>query len=291
TPLTQGDPWNTGVPWRVVQRPDNLIEDFTLKEFTARMRVEVNNLFPAGTSAFLSLYYLDPYLGLQVRGRVPIDSTGHGLVELTDLPPGRYQTLLEVDGTVPRDLQYQYRRLVGIEAYTAIMDDPVRQHERGAIWSVDLTLKAPHMPGRYVGQVLVVDTEHHQALGWFPFEFSVGQPALSVTAKATELTIGQPGVVVLQLRDGATNQPVTGNITVNGQRFASFNGLVTVPVTPGDSKVVLNIEANLPAYQFLKTQLAVPARTAWNLHPLGLDPVEQLAAWRQKVTSELSHNP
>ncbi|MGE5673165.1 MAG: S8 family serine peptidase, partial [Mycobacterium leprae] len=39
TPLTQGDPWNTGVPWRVVQRPDNLIEDFTLKEFTARMRV------------------------------------------------------------------------------------------------------------------------------------------------------------------------------------------------------------------------------------------------------------
>ena len=39
------------------------------------------------------------------------------VIELEKVPSGFYQVFVQYHGAAPRDLRYQYRRLVAVEAY------------------------------------------------------------------------------------------------------------------------------------------------------------------------------
>ncbi|HEY3367446.1 MAG TPA: S8 family serine peptidase [Symbiobacteriaceae bacterium] len=286
--LTLNNPaeaWSASVPWQVEQKT-LVIEDFALQQFTAYMRVEINNPVPASADLNLSLSYLDK-TGWQLWGQSAAQPNGHEVIEKRNLAPGRYQALAIQDGSVDQPVQYQYRRLMGIEAFQAFTDDTNRRHNRGDVWMPNLTIHAPHLPGRYTGQLLLWDADRDVTVGWFPFEVSVGQPALAVTPMAAQLTRGKRSDVVLELRDSRTGSLTDGTLTVNGRLFTSRAGQVVVPEVPDGSTQVLDIEADLPQYQFMKQRITLPVQDDWGFHPVGIDISGENMLWHRKLTSQM----
>lgn len=284
TPLKNG---TVEEGWQVVKGSRSLVEEFTLNGYASRMRVETSSPVPADLDLSLYLYYLDPGEGWVLRGQSANEGTSREVIEVQDLQPGRYQTLAVANGAVSDTYQYQYRRSTGLEEYEmASLDDPTVRAP-GESWEVDLSIRAPSQPGRYMGYVLLRDAAKNQTLGWYPVEVSVGQPALQVEPMVAQLQRGQPSTVVLELRNGDTGRLADAAITVNGKRFTSRNGQVTVPVTPAGSVEELQVTADDPAYQFLETEIRLPVRSQWGMLPVGQDQSTGLTWWREKVLSQL----
>lgn len=287
TRLEPAQTWNRGVTWRVERSLENKVEDFTLREFTSRMRVEVDSPIPAAAELTLYVYYLDPVEGWRLRGRTSEKTGTKWAVELTNLPAGRYAVHVDAAGSAGPVPQFQYRRLMAVEGYHFTVSDAPRRRQSGESWNVALTLRSPLMPGRYLAQVLLRDTENGATLGWFPLEVSVGEPALRVEPMVSQLRRGQPGSVVLEVLGSAGGQPPAGTLLVNQVRYVIRSGRVTVPVTPEGDRLTLDIRAELPGYQFYRQTITLPVRDSWGQHPIGIDPAEELGAWRNKVTSQL----
>lgn len=285
--LQEGTSWAAGVPWRVEKRTQSIVEDFTLREATSYMRVETDNVIPADVDLDLYLYHLGSS-GWRLMGQSVQKGTSREAIELTNLPSGRYQVHAYISGNVPAGVQHHYRRLMAVEGFHAFTDDPERRRERNEAWSPTLTLRAPSTPGRYLGQILLRDTENKRVLAWMPFEVSVGQPALGVEPLVTQLVQGQRGNVVLEIRDGATGKLADAPVLVNGQRYISRGGQVRIPVLPSGSELVLDVEVNAAAYQFFRRRITIPVRQQWGDHPLGIDSHEENSIWRRKVQSQLS---
>jgi subtilisin family serine protease len=283
--LDSKDPWNKGQPWKVIKGAQNP-EEFTLKEFTSAMRLEIDNPVPSDVDLNLTLYYLDRD-GWKPRGQSLSVGTSHESIPLTNLPVGRYQAVLLINGSTPADLQYQYRRLVAVEGYNLHVDDQVKRRERNDSWTANLTIAAPPTPGRYSAQVLIKDTEHGQTLGWYPLEVSVGEPALQVEAMTSQLLRDKPSTTVLELRDSRTGKLTDATVTVNGQRFLSRYGQVVVPVTPSDAVQTLSVQVDAPGYQFVRKEIQLPVRESWGMHPLGIDSTQEFSNWRRKIMSQL----
>jgi subtilisin family serine protease len=280
-----------GVAWRVEKSLENKVEDFTLREFASRMRLEVDSPIPSETTISLSLYYLDPRDGWQLRGRAEAGSNGKGFLEVANLPTGKYAVHVDVNAASGVSPQFQYRRLMAVEGYNLIVTDPIRRHERNGSWTTEVTILAPSTPGRYTGQVLIRDTEKNVTLGWYPLELSVGQPVLAIEPMVAQLARGRPGQVTLELRDTQTGRLVNGTVTVNGVRYLSQDGRVAVPVTPSGVTHRLEIIADLPAYQFVRRQVDLPVQNSWGLHPLGIDLSEEFSLLRRKLTTQLFGSP
>jgi subtilisin family serine protease len=284
--LSRAGATTQSVPWQVVQRLQSTVETFTLNQFTSEMQVEISNPVPSNTDLTLHLYRLDTNRGWELRGQSANPGTSNELIQLTYLPAGTYRVL--VTGSSDTSLTFQYRRLVGSDDLNLSVQDSPRRHERGDTWSPTLTVEAPEQPGRYVGHVLLRDTERKRILGWYPIEVSVGQPAVRIQPLVTPLTVGKSGTVVLELRDSRTNQLVLdGAVTVNGLHYLSHKGQVVVPITPRASVQVLEVEANLPAYQFVRERMTLPVRADWGNYPLGFDSSEENTSWWRKVLGQL----
>jgi subtilisin family serine protease len=287
TPLEGTTSWNAGIPWRVERKSQNLVEDFTLKEFAAQMRVEIHNPVPSGVDLDLYLYHLHPVDGWRLLAESVAKGTGPEVIELANLPSGRYQVLAVVRGEAPISLQYQYRRLMAIEGYHVKADDTIRKRARGEGWTVNLTLTAPKVPGRYLGQILLRDTEQNQIIGWYPFEVSVGQPALRVDPMVSQLVRGEAGSLVLELRNPTSGALVDASLTVNGRYHTSIRGQIAVPVTAAGSVFELDLQGDVPGYQFFSQRITVPVKPFRGLFPFGIEIGEELTAWRRKVMSQL----
>jgi len=273
--------------WRVVDGSRSLVEEFTLNEPVSRMRLEISSPVPADLDPNLYLYYLDPQEGWVIRGQSAAPGVSWETIEVLDLQPGRYQVLALLSGKSPDSYHFQYRRLTGIDNVDLIaMDDP-EERPPGESWSVDLKIYAPSQPGRYVGHILLRDTERNETLAWYPVEVSVGQPALSVEPMVAQLRQGQPSTVVLELRDGETRRLTDATITVNGRRYTSRNGRVTLSIVPEGSVAVLEVAADDPNYQFLRTEIRLPVRAQWGILPVGREQQSTLSWWRRKVLSQL----
>jgi len=274
-------------PWRVVQQI-NLIEDFTLNEAVGLMRVEISNPVPAGLDLDLDLYRYDPASdgGYTLVRQSATRGSSREAIEIANLPAGRYQVNVTANGLLPRSLQYQYRRLMAVEGYQITVEDPVRKHDLGDTWSPTLIIDAPRSPGRYVGTLLVRDTERKEVLGWIPFAVSVGQPALSVEALEPQLILGQSSEVVLEVRDRQSGTLTDAILTVDGQQYSTRNGRASVGVMSSVSEVVLRVEVNQPAYQYLRTEIRLPVRAGRAPHPIGPDRGEEDAIWHRKVISQ-----
>lgn len=286
TRTTGAAPGNGSIPWRLVQRLDSTVEIFTLNEFTNQLQVEISNPVPGDTDLALYLYRQDTNRGLELRGVSAVSGSSNEVVQLAYLPAGTYRAV--VTGSGDTSLTFQYRRLMATDNLNLTVDDTVRRHERGDVWSPTLTIKAPTEPGRYVGYILLRDTEQKRVIGWYPIEVSVGQPTLRVEPMVTPLTIGKPGRVVLELRDSRTGQlsPQVA-VTVNGQQYLSENGRVSVPVTPSAAPQVVDVEANVPAYQFVKERITLPVKDSWGNYPIGPDSGEENTSWWRKITGQL----
>lgn len=271
-----------GQPWRV-QRGLNLIDSFTLGTTAARFRLDLDNILPDSADLGLTIYRIgDSWSWTQTtRG------TGPKVLEYSNLPPGQYQVFVSGSGNLPPNLQYQYRRLVASQAYHLSINEEPRRRDRGQSWSVPLTIYAPTIPGRYTGQVVLVDTENGKTIAWYPIEVSVGQPTLSVEPLAGQLRTGEAGTVVLELRNSQTQALVDGTVTVNGQRYAVRGGRVTVPVRPQGLTETLVVEADLPAYQYYRQEIQVPVQRGLSSHPTGVDGSAENSLWRRKVESLL----
>lgn len=286
--------WTASLPWRVVPKQSQLIETFTLREFTSELLLEVGNPtrsdlnVPLGTTVdlSLSLYRVLPQGGVELRGQSTKPGQNNEIIRQRFLPAGTYQVVVTTGTTLP--VQFQYRRLLGVDGLNLQVQDEARRHGVGDVWTPTMTIKAPTSPGRYTGYLLLRDTEQKQILAWYPIEVSVGQPSLSVQPLTTQLSKGRPGTVVLELRNSQTAALLSDiPITVNGQRFLSRNGQISVPVTPQADTMVLDVEADVPGYQFVKTQLRLPVKDAWGVYPLGIDQNEENSSWRRKVTTQL----
>jgi len=281
--------WNMDTPWRVERTHRTILEDFTLKHYVGQMRVEISNVVPSNADVNLYLYHFDPNRGVQVRGQSVTAGTSNEVIELLNLPEGRYQVIAVVaspgDDSYP--MRYQYRRLMGVDVYNVTTVDAVRRHGVGEIWNTQLRIEAPTTPGRYYGHLLVRDTEQKKTLGWIPFEVSVGQPALSVQAMSAQLVRNRASKVVLELREAGTGRLTDGTVLVNGLRYISRNGQVSVPVTPVGPAQVLDVEVDLPAYQFTQQRLTLPVRDIAGVYPFGTDSGEENGSWRRKVLSQM----
>ncbi|MDF2626305.1 MAG: putative serine protease [Symbiobacteriaceae bacterium] len=286
--------WNASLPWRVVPKQSQLIETFTLREFTSELLLEVGNPTrsdrnePLGSAVdlSLSLYRVLPQGGVELRGQSTKPGQNNEVVRQRFLPAGTYQVVVTTGTTLP--VQFHYRRLVGVEGYNLQVNDESRRHGVGDVWTPTITIKAPAAPGRYTGWLVLRDTDQNQILAWYPIEVSVGQPALTVQPMAAQLSKGRPGTVVLEVRNSETRALLSDiSMTVNGQRYLSRNGQISVPVTPQADSMVVDVEADVPGYQFVKAQLRLPVKDAWGVYPLGIDKNEENSSWRRKVTTQL----
>lgn len=269
-------------PWRVVHQL-RFIDEFTLSSPIGMARFEVADALPESADLDLTLYRLDPVAGWQAYRWSATPGTGREVIEARDLPPGRYQVFVGIDGAAPTGLQYQYRRLMAGEGYhLAVTDESIRR-ERGQSWEVPLRIYAPSSSGRYLGYAVLTDTEKGQTVAWLPIEVSVGQPALRIEPMVAPLVPGKEGQVVLELRDGSSGRLVDGTVVVNGQRFVSRNGQVAVPVKPMATPLTLQVEANLASYQYYRQEIRLPVANLWLAHPQGVESPGLNDAWRQKV--------
>lgn len=262
-------------PWTVV-RETGVIDSFTLSTTAALLRLEVDDILPASTNLVISLYR---------RGEsdpVATSPANFGPVLLYNLRPGQYQVF--VTGAQATGVQYQYRRQVAPLAYNLGLKDANARHERGQSWSVPLTVYAPNIPGRYKGQVVLVD-DKGDTVAWIPVEVSVDQPSLTVSPLVSQLQVGETGTVVLEVRDSATQALVEGTVTVNGRRYLARRGRVTVNLRPADLVEKLQIEIDLPKYQFYRNEIQVPVQKTRAAYPTGIDTSPENSLWRRKVES------
>lgn len=264
-------------PWEVISDLDG-IDTFTLPITAAWVRLEIDNALPANADLGLFLYR-----GAQVVWPSAHPGQNREVIEFPNLPPGQYSVFVTNAGPAPDDLKYHYRRQVAPLAYNLSLKDEPRRRERGQIWTLPLTVYAPTVPGRYKGQVILRDMENGDHVAWLPIEVSVSQPTLSVTPLVSQLRMGEPGVVVLEVRDSKTQALVDGTVTVNGQRYLSQGGRVTVSVRPTESVQKLQVEIDLPSYQYFSREVQVPVRNTWGAHPTGVDTSPENAKWRLKA--------
>lgn len=277
--LTEQD---LSVPWKVV-RQTGRIDEFTLPSNVARLRLEIANVMPAQGGEHLWLYRYERDRGWQPYW-VAHSSGGGMVIELERVPAGYYRVFVQYDGSVPSDLRYQYRRLVAVEAYGIGAQDDGARRERGASWEVPLTFYTPVKAGRYYGCVILLDEETGASLAWLPVEVSVGESELSVTARASRLLVDRPGTVVLELKDAATGAPVDGVITVDGRRYRSRQGTVTVTVKPSSAVHALRVEADLPGYRPFSREIRLPVHQVWLGPPVvGGARAEEHAEWRSRA--------
>lgn len=269
------------VPWKVV-RETGRIDEFTLPSSVARLRLEIDNMTPARGGERLWLYRYERDRGWQPYWTAQ-NSGGRMVIELEKVPSGFYQVFVQYDGAAPRDLRYQYRRLVAVEAYGLSARDETARRERGATWEVPLAFYPPHSPGRYHGYVILLDEEAGTSLAWLPVEVSVGQPELAVTPLAPRLRIGEPSTVVLEVKDAATGAPVDGVVSVDGRLYRSRQGRVTVTVKPYSTVHTLRVEADLPGYRFYSAEIRLPAHQVWLGHPVGSDARTEHTEWRRRA--------
>jgi len=277
--LTEQD---LSLPWQVVRQVGR-IDEFTLATGAARLRLEIANLLPASARVRLWLYRYERGQGWQPYWQASSGSGGGQHIELQNVPPGYYQVFVLYDGAIPHDLLYQYRRLVAVEAFGIGSRDQVARHERSSTWNVPLTFYTPVTPGRYHGYVILVDESTGESLAWLPLEATVGLGEIEVTTRVPRLVRNQTGTVVLELRDKATGEPVDGVVTVDGRRYRSRGGQVTVTVKPVLSVHTLQVEADLPGYQFYTATLRLPVQDAWLSHPTGTEPETEYEAWRSRA--------
>lgn len=286
--LTRND---TSQPWKVISHRST-VDDFTVSEWVWRMRIEIANPVTRefGPEPDLDLF-LDRIDSTTPRGLVTVaqartKGSAREVIEVRDLPPGRYIVSAIANGSVPRSLQYQYRRLMGIEGFHLSVEDPVRRHETRDTWTARVTVQAPASPGRYTGYLLLRDTEKDDTITWLPFEVSVGQPGVSVEALVPQLTSGRTSTVILELRDIRSGQLLDGTLEVNGQRFSTRSGRAIVPVEPAGTMHTLKVEVNLPKYAYFTRGILLPVASAWAPHPVGVGPAQENSLWRRKIISQ-----
>ncbi|MBP2019973.1 subtilisin family serine protease [Symbiobacterium terraclitae] len=270
------------VPWRVVRQAGR-IDEFTLSASVARLRLEIANVLPASAQVHLWLYRYDRERGWHPYWQATGTNRDGLVIELQNVQAGFYHVFVQHDGPVPRDLQYQYRRLVAVEAFGIGARDEVDRRERGARWEVPLTFYTPATPGRYHGYVILLDEETGDSVAWLPLEVSVGLAELKVTPLVSRLQLNQAGTVVLELQDAASGAPVDGVVTVDGRRYRSRQGRVTVAVKPTSTVHTLRVEADLPGYQFYSAEFPLPVQQVWLSHPAGTEPATEHEAWRSRA--------
>ncbi|HWI60439.1 MAG TPA: S8 family serine peptidase [Symbiobacteriaceae bacterium] len=289
------NPWNQSVPWKTQPKVRVVAETFTLPEFVTDLRVEVDNPVrsdlsiptSADTDLSLSVYYRrDASSPWELRGTSAEPGEAHELVRLSWVSAGTYQVVVTSNTDEP--LNYQYRRLIGADRYQVQVQDEPRRRAINDVWTVPVTIKAPTEPGRYTGYFLIRDTEAKQVLAWYPFEVSVGQPALRVRPLVSQLTRGGQSPVVFEVKDGQSGAPLSNiALTVDGTRYVSRNGQISVPVTPAGDAQSFDVTADVPGYQFFKERYALPVKDAWGAYPIGIDKNEENLSWRRKIMNQL----
>ncbi|HWI53276.1 MAG TPA: S8 family serine peptidase [Symbiobacteriaceae bacterium] len=286
--------WSQSVPWRTEIKRSNVVDTFVTREETHDLQIEISNPVrndlnvPAASDPDLSLYLyrIRDDGSLELKGTSVHPGNSHEILQLSNVPAGGYRVV--VTSASDEAVQFQYRRLMGVHQFHVRTQDEPRQRAAGDGWTSALTIKAPDTPGRYTGYLLVRDTSQQRILGWYPFEVSVGQPVLSIRPMDAQLTGGRAGNVVFEIRDPRTSKLLSGaTVTVNGQRYLSVAGQVSVPVVPEGKTHTIEVEADIPAFQYFKERFTLPVRDAWGLYPLGIDQNEENANWRRKVTNQL----
>lgn len=234
-----------------------LIDSFDLRFFTSLLKLEV-----AGADLKVELW----------RGEQVVAAGRNGF-EAQNLPVGRYLVLVESERELP-DPRFQYRRLVGVDNVNLLVDDPPRQRNRGQSWTAPLTIRAPVQPGRYVGQVLIQDTQGGGVLQWFPVEVQVGLPGLAVSAMAGSLNQTGPGHVTFEVREVATGRLADVPVTIGGRRYQTTGGRVAVPLTAPTGLLTVPVVIDTPGYAYLRTTVALHVPPSWSGLPIGADPQE-----------------
>lgn len=274
-------------PWRVMNKLYQ-IDDFTLPSTAGLLLLEIENVVPAQSDLDILLYRYDISTGWQRFWSARTAQAGRERLQYANLPGGRYRVYVQHNGTAPSEIQYQYRRSVSSQAYQLSITEPAHRRTAGQTWEVPMTIYSPTSPGRYVGDVVLYDADSGESLVWYPIEISVGQPSLRVEPMVAQLQQNKAGRVVLEVRDGETGQLVDAAVTVNGQRYQTRKGQVSVPVYPTSSVQSLAVTVDLPSYQYFSKEIKVPVGTGGAAVPAGGDAGEQeKESWRRKLEALL----
>ncbi len=273
-------------PWKVLQKLYQ-IDEFTIKAQAGAALFEVQDILPSDGDIDIWLYRYDSTKGWQRYWSSQEREPGQERMLLKNLPGGRYQVFAVYNGTPPASLRYQYRRSIFTDNYQLAAKDTIRRREAGQSWSVPVTVYTPESPGRYLGFVILTNEETNELVYAYPLELSVGQPSIKVEPMVAQLRQNVPGSITLEVRDALTHRLVDGTLRVNGQRYQTTRGRATVTVRPTGSVQTLQVEADLPGYQFYRETLRIPVGTEWATYPFGVDTSPEESIWRRKVESLL----
>jgi len=271
-------------PWRVMQKL-HLIDEFSIKAQAGAALFEVQDILPAGGDIDLWLYRYDTTKGWQVYWSSQKREPGQERMFLRNLPGGRYQVFAVFNGTPPSGLRYQYRRSLFTDNYQLMARDTVRRRDAGQSWNVPVTVYTPTSPGRYLGYLVLTNQETGEFIFAYPLDLSVGLPSVRVTPMVSQLRSGHSGSVTLELRNAQSNRLIDGTLTLNGQRYQTTGGRTAITVRPTGSEQVLQVEVDLPGYQFYQERIQVPVHGNWPNYPFGIDTSTEESTWRRKVES------
>jgi len=237
------------------------IDEFTTSGLTGLLLLEIEDVYPASSDLDIILYRYDVSTGWRRFWSAQNASPGGETLSYANLPAGRYRVFVQHNGQPPPDLQYQYRRRAAPQAYSLSITEPARRRVTGQTWQVPMTIYAPTRPGRYVGYVLLSDANTGESLTWYPVEVSVGEPELEVRPMVAQLTSGTPGTVVFEVRERETGRLVDTVLTVDGKRYLTRNGRVSVPVVPSGPLLQLDVEVDMAGYQPYRATIPVAVAT------------------------------
>lgn len=260
------------------------VEEFTLNQPAGPVRIEAQAVLPLRAQVGLRLLRrTDAGVWEVVRRRPPSTDPVIGL-EIPSLLPGNYMVYVDSDSNNP---QLQYQRTVFYEGLQVRTADPPRRRARGDRWMSTLEIDVPSQPGRYLGHVLLRDTENDRTLAWLPVEVSVGQPALLVRPLDPHLRVGAAGYLQFEVLDAASGKGLDGPVLVDGRRYMAENGRVEMTLVPPAASFTLPVEVDLPGYQPFTGRFSFGARTQPGSVPVTATPEQENSPARQKVQSLL----
>lgn len=194
-------------PSRVYSRAGQ-VDTFTLADTVPLARFQVQPVQPARAEFGLRLRRFNEGSGRYEDLRVvPILGAPVRILEVRDLPPGQYEVYVDADGS---DQRFEYWRAFFYPGLGVRSTDTPRLHPRGDVWAVDLEIDVPTAPGRYVGHLLLHNSETDRVLTWLPIEISVGQPPLLVRPLNPYLTVGRPGHLTFEVLSPGAGYQWTG---------------------------------------------------------------------------------
>lgn len=179
------------------------------------------------------------------------------LLDVDNPPAGRY-ALFVFGAQIPgKRASFDIATTTWANPSQVTVDDRQVFRATNEQWTVPYSIKVPKTPGRYLAQVAIYDATNRYVVTSVPIHINYVDTLVTARAAPKLLVAGQPTTVTIVLRNAVTHTPVDGPLLINGKRYESRGGEVTVPVTPAVGGLHFDLQLLDPAMGLDNSRLDV----------------------------------